>query len=470
MTHKTRKIILLLFLVAFSLTAPIVILYTAGYRYSWKKTKFEKTGMIHLESIPGAAQVFINGKLQQRTTPDSFPRLLPDEYDVRIEKRGYLPWEKMLEVRSSETTFAQEIRLFSDTMPRLLTEADVEQAAVFGKNGTVTMLVKSHDWQELILVRDGKALPTPLARFSGETLTDAALSWSPDGKYVLLQSPPEEPVRVFLYPVTSANGEPFAIHEALAKITKSDEKVRLRIRWNSDGSMLSALTEDGAFIIHPDDQTIDQVPASMRAQDVATGEGAVYLLRPARSEQAVASGSVDADAVDLTRIPFADARSSEIVASLPKGDYRFVDITARYLIVSDRGSGKLLLISPKNGAVLAKLVGESVRWEKAPGKGRLLVWNGFELSIFNPASGTAELVTRVGSTITDCRWHPAGTSVIFSTATGIFASELDDRGTRNTYELIRFPSVKAFDVDADGTYFYFVGAAGNQKGLYERML
>jgi hypothetical protein len=100
---------------------------------------------------------------------------------------------------------------------------------------------------------------------------------------------------------------------------------------------------------------------------------------------------------------------------------------------------------------------------------RLLIWNDFAISIVGPDGG-AELVTRLGSTITRCAWSPEGDAVIVGHPAGVTLIELDGRDRRNAYELIRFTDVGAFEVDPVANVLRFVGTAGNRRGTYERDL
>jgi len=63
MTYRTRIGILIGFIVIFLITAPIVVLYTAGYRWNEKKVRLEKVGLIFLRSRPSGAQIFLDDKL-----------------------------------------------------------------------------------------------------------------------------------------------------------------------------------------------------------------------------------------------------------------------------------------------------------------------------------------------------------------------------------------------------------------------
>jgi len=116
MTRRTRKILFFGFLLIFLLGAPLIILYEQGYRFDLEKKSLTQTGGLFLKVIPKQTEIYINGKLVKKT--DFFfgsaliENLLPKKYIIRVEKEGYFPWEKSLEIREREVTEAKNVVLF----------------------------------------------------------------------------------------------------------------------------------------------------------------------------------------------------------------------------------------------------------------------------------------------------------------------------------------------------------------------
>lgn len=116
MTRKTRKILFFVFFFIFLLSAPLIILYYQGYRFDLEKKSLTQTGGLFLKVIPKQSEIYINGKLVKKT--DFFfgstliENLLPKKYKIRVEKSGYFPWEKDLEIKEKEVTEAKNIILF----------------------------------------------------------------------------------------------------------------------------------------------------------------------------------------------------------------------------------------------------------------------------------------------------------------------------------------------------------------------
>lgn len=126
MTYRTRIGILIAFIIFFLATAPIVVLYTAGYRWNTKKGRPEKVGIIFVRARPSGSDIYLDGKLRSETTPTRLRNLLPDTYTITIGKNGYGTWTKRLQVSSGLTTFAEGVIIWKNATPEPLTVAPSE--------------------------------------------------------------------------------------------------------------------------------------------------------------------------------------------------------------------------------------------------------------------------------------------------------------------------------------------------------
>lgn len=78
----------------------VLYLYTSGYRLQKNDENtidLTKTGMINAKSIPESANVYLNGKLVTATN-DNLPGIEPGMHTLKIAKKGYVEWEKEVEV------------------------------------------------------------------------------------------------------------------------------------------------------------------------------------------------------------------------------------------------------------------------------------------------------------------------------------------------------------------------------------
>jgi len=120
MTKKVRTIFFFSLVVFFFFAATAAIFYAQGLRFDFKSFRVLKTGGISIKVSPTSSKIFLNQKLAGRSMPMSdyvfVQGLLPKSYDVRVEKDGYMPWSKTLEVEETKVTEAKNVVLFPQTI------------------------------------------------------------------------------------------------------------------------------------------------------------------------------------------------------------------------------------------------------------------------------------------------------------------------------------------------------------------
>jgi hypothetical protein len=450
MSPKTRAIVSVVFAAAFLATAPVVILLTSGFRYSWKKHRFEKTGIIQVTTVPTGAAVSLNGAPQRQTTPATFTDLLPDDYRVRIERHGYLPWEKTLEVRSGAITFASGVVLFADALPRNVAPGTMS-AAAFTRDGGRTAFVRADDGsKEVAVLERGGGTPTVLGRLASSGGGDDALAWSPEGSRLLLTTTDEEGRPTVIQFETGDAPSSRVLHAGAA----GD---RLSARWSDDGALAVLVAPSGLFAIDARDGTVTPLVFTPGIRDAVILSRTVFLMRTEAAGTLLEKTSVDGG-------------SRETVAALGPGAHRFAEAAGRHLVVADDRTGQMRVIDAGTGRLGEPFAGRAASWEDPGRPERLLVWSDVEIGIVDAERGTHTVLTRVGTPIGGSAWHPNGAVILYSTPSSIIALELDDREHRNAFELVRFTEVGAFAVDEAAGALRFHGAAGNRQGIFERDL
>ncbi len=110
--NPERKSLLIVSFVFFLVTAGTIItsLFARGYQISFRKGPLiTATGLLSVTSKPESASVYINDRLV--TATNDTVNLPPGEYQVKINKDGYLPWQKTFQVKK-ETVFQTDAQLF----------------------------------------------------------------------------------------------------------------------------------------------------------------------------------------------------------------------------------------------------------------------------------------------------------------------------------------------------------------------
>ncbi|MBI3313166.1 MAG: PEGA domain-containing protein [Candidatus Omnitrophica bacterium] len=104
MLRLLRKIMFYVFVALYLVVTPYVILYALGYSINPKEKAFVKTGLISVVSVPRGAGIFVQGRKFSHRTPAVINDLLPGRYHVRLQRKGYEPWEREIEILPEKAT------------------------------------------------------------------------------------------------------------------------------------------------------------------------------------------------------------------------------------------------------------------------------------------------------------------------------------------------------------------------------
>jgi hypothetical protein len=177
----------------------VAILFARGYNFDISKKELSSTGILVATSDPDGAMVSI---ASLRAATNSTMNMTPGIYKVKIQKDGFTPWEKSVEIKKEEV-IKTNVFLFpalSDLRP--LTFTGAKNPIISTDNTKIAYGVASASSQ-LSLNQNGIWIidmgrifvPTPI--FSAAdfrqiyrntttlSLSDTKFSWSPDNKQIL---------------------------------------------------------------------------------------------------------------------------------------------------------------------------------------------------------------------------------------------------------------------------------------------
>jgi len=96
-----RKIAFWLFAIAFIFLSLPILFYSLGYKFDIKAKKFIKTGTISIKTYPAGAQVYLNDKRLEKTTPCIISELSPGTYTIALEKDNFYLYKTFVELKPS---------------------------------------------------------------------------------------------------------------------------------------------------------------------------------------------------------------------------------------------------------------------------------------------------------------------------------------------------------------------------------
>ena len=212
----------------------VAILYARGYRFLPQngRTRIEGTGLLVLTSKPDGARVIINDHLS--TATNNTINLAPGEYDVRIEKDGYIPWDKKITVKKE--VVSEAIALLFPIAPKL--EAITTTGAgnpVLDSSGTLIAYTVSSSSAS----KNGIYLLDMSARsiisFGGQTsqlvsnaadrLSEATLSFSPDGKEIIASIDTRLGTTSYLLATKGFNDSPKDVTNTISQVQRDWESL-----------------------------------------------------------------------------------------------------------------------------------------------------------------------------------------------------------------------------------------------------
>ena len=198
--NSNQRSLLIIFLVAsfITLSTYIISLIARGYRFSIKKgIVLNATGMISAISRPKGASVFINEKLV--TATDDTINLTPGVYSLKINKDGFLPWQKTITIKP-ETVYQADIQLFSavpDLKPLTLTGAINPSSNIDNTKIVYAVASASAAQKNGLYLIESNGLPVSLIRGISRQLSSntATIDWakftytfSPNSREILATS------------------------------------------------------------------------------------------------------------------------------------------------------------------------------------------------------------------------------------------------------------------------------------------
>ncbi|HEX7042286.1 MAG TPA: PEGA domain-containing protein [Patescibacteria group bacterium] len=215
----------------------IAILYGSGYRIDFGNNHsiIQGTGLLVATSTPDGAQVFVNGHLT--TATNNTINLAPGDYNIKIYKDGYFPWEKKIKIEN-EVVSKAEAFLFPTT-PKLegITATGVLNPVIDPTMTKIAYVVASQSARKngiYVLDMANRSLIT--LQSASTQLTDdttvnfdtASLAWSPDGQQLVATIPAQlttSKPTTYLLDATTFNSNPQDVTETLSSVDDSWQKL-----------------------------------------------------------------------------------------------------------------------------------------------------------------------------------------------------------------------------------------------------
>ena len=246
--HPIRLAMLIIFITAFFVAAPVIILYTAGYRYDWQNGLLKETGAISIDVLPKNAGVYLNGIMLKSGMPVKLNNIAPASYSLRLTAAGYFDWTKNIEVKNKETTYIKEISLLKKTSPQMLIGGQINNLALSEDNNYILYSIGKSGSEELWLwsVRDKKS--TFIQKL--DMHETPALAWS-NGSYAIAAS--GQPPYAKLLIINAQ--DPLSAYD----LAKNSVSAILKYQWDEESGQLYFSTKNAIFSFSPASGQTNQI-------------------------------------------------------------------------------------------------------------------------------------------------------------------------------------------------------------------
>jgi len=445
---KFRRIIISVFLLAFFVIGPLLLLYSSGYRFDLKRGKVVQTGNIFVEAKDlSLATIYLNDeKYKEPLTKKLFiNNLLPGDYNLSVEKEDRYTWAKKVHVDAGLTTFILDLHLFLKQEPIIEVPGEIEEM-VISPDGQRALYVKTSDSFRELFVRTLINSEDELI-YRASTKTEFKYAWAPSSNKILVVSGQTATVFSSKAPFTS---QLIPLPTQTAKATWDNEKDTLVYAITAQKIYEYNTLTKKTNILFETDESINP--------DILTFGTSTYLLEKDGTEALVQQVNDGQIVQTIARIPWS-------------AEYIFGESTLSFLTIENKSLNKIYLInrSTDPGTELLQdklIVFDAETATFSPDKSKLLLYDEFEIKYFDFITRQLRIITRFGSSIRSAIWYSDNQHVILTLDTQLIISDLYTNYANSQISLINNSTNLHSASLVERKTIYFTGTTNGKTGLY----
>ncbi len=270
-------------IVLFFIISPLIILYTAGYRYDAENGIILQTGVISIDVTPDNAEVYIGAGLVNDQLPLRITNVAPGSYPVRVEAEGYLTFTADLTVLSNETAFIRDLALVKEHDSTFFRTASSD--TVLSPSGNFT--VENIDQTYVIRQSSGELVHTieQTGTLHTSPYSDVAMQLSTSARTSSVQlfslDSSEDPITIqldrrgnFAWHWDKATSRPAIYLERAGQIMRIDDTGKQRVVDTVTSSLWHVDDRGHVWVAH--DKTLTQ--QSRSHEEISIEPGALYIV------------------------------------------------------------------------------------------------------------------------------------------------------------------------------------------------
>ncbi len=467
MTKRTRNFLFILFIVIFLILTPLAFFYAAGYKInlSWPihlNSAIQKTGMFILETEPRGAKIFLNGESQQLfldkllfrkeniiTTPAKIQGLLPGEYEVRLEKEGYWPWQKQLTIYPGLSTKWENIQLFKKGLPLQISKISHENISksknfMISPNGSYIAYLEN----DQLIIQNTNSTEKIIHDLNNYSNYEShKILWSPDNKKLIYNN-------IIFYTDKSLN--PINLKKIIGEGIKN-------IKWNNNNH--NQIYYQYGNSVNNFDLEKNIFQQLFIAQDIKD-----FLLV---NEKLIIINK-ESDKTIMQIISLSENDKKQTIELPYSSEYQLLDYGNKYIHLYDAQHEILYLIDLNSTINPIKETINNIKLIAWNNDEHLLYANDYEIWLLSLKKDTLfsggnekKLLTRLSQKIINIAWHPNNNYILYATSKSINIMDLSNQEKENITELISLNNIYNASFLPNKNLVYFSAKIGNKEGIYK---
>lgn len=434
LTRPIRRTIMVGLILLFFIISPVILGYTAGYRYDFDSGQIQQTGVISVDIQPRDAVVRLNNTVVDSPIPMRIPNLAPGTYNISISAPGKKTWERDISVESKQTTYIRGITLFEDALPIEVFQDPANRIVDvrFSASGEYAIIVQettgTEDARYTVLLFESQAGDAEVIA----TITNAPqpyVEWSPfTDRFIIIEKSTLETTITYGNPTEQIS----LVHELSVPSSSA-------YQWNKN-------TEEPSIFIENNNQIFELTDTRIRELQFKTTSPVWYIDE--EREFWVFDAAVNQIQVGQ--------RSYQLTESIDT----IIDTNTNRIIASN--NDRILLIRKENGTTSQQYTSAFSRWY-ASQTNEWLVWTPWELTTFYE-TGNKEVLNRTSEPIVSVRPLDEFGLLLLATDSTLFGF---NPGFYVTHELFNNINISSVGVHLKSRNIYFYGTVGTKTGIFE---
>lgn len=416
MNKKIRYSIIIFGMIAFAVSAPLIIFFLRGINYDTKNHTYKETGILSIKTDPKNSQIYLSG-IEKGTSPATLRFLTPDEYQVQIQKPDYQSWSKHITVKAGKVTYASSdpgnpVVLFLEH-PNNATVVDKIAAGLEIKNNiyaiTNTQLISTEPTGNLNSLNIESK--TPLEKIISFPENPETIALYGQNKWQLFQKSTNQ---LKPLPKLSANTN--------LTVTKRGDIFAL------DGQTLYQIN---------DKQQLEKITDNTLAFSTTGDQG--YFIKSTPEGQSLTT----------SRLTGSTQNTQLLTNQIPKAGHYQLIITKNkeIFLIADT---TLYKINSNPEAI-----DQNILWYRYDDQtDTLLIQTATELSYYDWQNSKLTLITRSTSTVADAVVRKDLGYIFLLENNTLTALELDNRDIQNRFSLYQGINLKNLSIDSTGKHAY----------------